>query len=120
MDAEMEARKVALLAECQVDSRVFEQVLPRLESFMEPFVDSLVRREQCEHAVKFVCGLLSDLEHKNVESIAYRFGEERLPLQCFIGTSEWDDEPLRDELVRQGIKILDMAKGPVWTEMEEK
>ena len=101
MDAEMEARKVALLAECQVDSRVFEQVLPRLESFMEPFVDSLVRREQCEHAVKFVCGLLSDLEHKNVESIAYRFGEERLPLQCFIGTSEWDDEPLRDELVRQ-------------------
>lgn len=101
MEAELEARKTALMAECRVDPRVFEQVLPRLESFMEPFVDSLVRREQCEHAVKFVCGLLSDLEHKNVESIADRFGEERLPLPCFIGTSEWDDEPLRDELVRQ-------------------
>ena len=101
MDAKFEARKESLLSECRVDPRVFEQVLPRLESFMEPFVDSLVRREQCEHAVKFVCGLLSDLDHKNVESIAYRFGEERLPLQCFIGTSEWDDEPLRDELVRQ-------------------
>ena len=101
MDAELETRKAELLAECRVDPRVFEQVLPRLESFMEPFVDSLVRREQCEHAVKFVCGLLSDLEHKNVESIAYRFGKERLPLQWFIGTSEWDDEPLRDELVRE-------------------
>ena len=101
MDAEFEARKVALLAECRMDARVFDEVLPRLEVFLEPFVKSLVRREQCEHAVKFVCGLLSDLDHKNVESIAYRFGEERLPLQWFIGTSEWDDEPLRDELVRE-------------------
>jgi SRSO17 transposase len=101
MDAEFEARKAELLAECRVDPQVFEQVLPRLEAFMEPFVDSLVRREQCEHAVKFVCGLLSDLDHKNVESIADRFGEERLPLQWFIGTSAWDDEPLRDELVRE-------------------
>lgn len=101
MDAEFEARKAALLAECRVDSRVFDEVLPRLEEFMKPFVESLVRREQCQHAVKFVCGLLSDLDHKNVESIAYRFGEERLPLQWFIGTSAWDDEPLRDELVRE-------------------
>ena len=100
MDAEFEARKAALLAECRVDPQVFDEVLSRLEAFMEPFVDSLVRREQVEHAVMFVRGLLSDLDHKNVESIAYRFGQERLPLQWFIGTSEWDDEPLRDELVR--------------------
>jgi SRSO17 transposase len=100
MDAEFEARKAALLAECQVDRQVFDEVLPRLEAFMTPFVDTLVRREQAEHAVTFVRGLLSDLDHKNVESIAYRFGEQRLPLQWFIGTSDWDDEPLRDELVR--------------------
>lgn len=101
MDAEFEARKAALLAECKVDRQVFDQVLPRLETFLEPFVDSLVRREQVEHTVMFVRGLLSDLDHKNVESIAYRFGEERLPLQWFIGTSDWDDGPLRDELVRE-------------------
>ncbi|HLQ46258.1 MAG TPA: IS701 family transposase [Planctomycetaceae bacterium] len=101
MDAEFEARKAALLAECRVDRQVFEGVLPRLEAFMEPFVDSLVRREQVEHAVMFVRGLLSDLDHQNVESIAYRFGEARLPLQWFIGTSDWDDEPLRDQLVRE-------------------
>jgi SRSO17 transposase len=49
----------------------------------------------------FVQGLMSDLERKNVESIAYRFGQDRMPLQWFVGTSDWDHEPLRDELVRQ-------------------
>ena len=44
---------------------------------------------------------MSDLSHKNVESIAYRFGQDRLPLQNFVGTSEWDDGVLRDEIARQ-------------------
>jgi SRSO17 transposase len=101
MEAEWESRKEALLKECQVVPEVFERVLPRLEAFMEPFVQSLTRREQCEHACTFVQGLLSDLEHKNVESIAYRFGQERMPLQWFVGVSPWSYEPLRDELVRQ-------------------
>ena len=102
MDAsEVEVRKEELLTECAVAPQVFERVMPRLERFMRPFVDSLVRREQIEHAQTFVQGLLSDLAHKNAESIAYRFGEERMPLQWFLGTSGWDDEPLRDELVRQ-------------------
>jgi SRSO17 transposase len=68
---------------------------------MEPFVDSLARKEQVGHALTFVRGLLSDLEHRNVESIAYRFGQERLPLQWFIGVSQWGDQPLREELTRQ-------------------
>ena len=82
MDAsEFEARKEAVLAECVVASAIFERVVPRLERFMEPFVASLGRREREVHALTFVQGLLSDLSHKNVESIAYRFGQERLPLQ---------------------------------------
>jgi SRSO17 transposase len=101
MDAEYEARKQELLDECKVAPQIFERVLPRLERFMKPFVDNLVRREQCEHASTFVRGLISNLEHKNVESIAYRFGQERMPLQWFVGKSDWDYEPLRDELVRQ-------------------
>ena len=68
---------------------------------MDPFVECFVRSEQVEHSRTFVRGLLSDLEHKNVESIAYRFGQGRMPLQWFIGVSDWDYEPLRDELVRQ-------------------
>ncbi len=99
--SEFEARKADVLGECVVAPAIFEQVVPRLERFMKPFVASLARREQAEHAVTFVQGLLSDLSHKNAESIAYRFGQERLPLQHFLGGSEWDDDVLRDELARQ-------------------
>jgi SRSO17 transposase len=101
MEAQFEKRKEELLEECRVPVDLFEQALPRLEEFMKPFVASFCRREQVAHAGTFVQGLLSDLERKNVESIAYRFGQERLPLQGFIGYSEWDDRPLRQELVRQ-------------------
>jgi SRSO17 transposase len=101
MEALFERRKEELLEECRVPADLFEQVLPRLVEFMEPFVTSFCRSEQREHARTFVQGLLSNLERKNVESIAYRFGQERMPLQWFVGYSEWDDQPLRQELVRQ-------------------
>ena len=114
MDAKkFEARKEELVNECEVAPQVFERVMPRLERFMEPFVDNLVRREQVEHAGTFVQGLLSDLEHKNAESIAYRFGQERMPLQWFIGVSPWDDAPLRDELVSQVGEQLGEADGVI-------
>jgi SRSO17 transposase len=99
--SDFEARKQELLDECKIAPQVFAQMMPRLEVFMEPFVDSFVRSEQVGHAQTFVQGVLSDLDHKNVESIAYRFGQERLPLQRFIGVSDWDHKPLVNELVRQ-------------------
>jgi len=101
MEAQFERRKEELLEECRVPVDLSEQVLPRLVEFMEPFVASFCRTEQVAHARTFVQGLLSNLERKNVESIAYRFGQERLPLQWFVGYSEWDDQPLRGELARQ-------------------
>ena len=113
METEFETRKQELLDECKVAPQVFDRVMPRLERFMEPFVESCVRREQVEHANTFVQGLLSDLEHKNVESIAYRFGQERMPLQWFVGVSDWDDEPLREELVRQVGQALGEEDGVI-------
>ncbi len=110
---EFEARKEELVDECSVAPQVVDGVMPRLERFMEPFVDSLVRREQVEHAGTFVRGLLSDLKDKNAESIAYRFGQERMPLQWFIGVSPWDDAPLRDELARQVGDQLGEADGVI-------
>lgn len=101
MEAHYEQRKQELLEECTVAPPVFDRVMPRLERFMEPFVESLARREQVAHAHTFVQGLLSDLETKNTESIAYRFGQERMPMQWFVGMSDWADAPLREELVRQ-------------------
>jgi SRSO17 transposase len=111
MEARYEKRKQELLDECKVAPQIFEGVMPRLGTFMEPFVDSLVRKEQVAHAQTFVQGLLSVLDHKNVESIAYRFGQERMPLQCFMGFSDWDHGPLRDELVRHVGGTLGQADG---------
>jgi len=68
---------------------------------MKPFVETLSGQALHQHARTSLCGLLSDVERKNVESIAYRFGQERLPLQRFIGWAEWDDTPLRQELIGQ-------------------
>lgn len=101
METRYEVRKQELLDECTVAPEIFEQVMPRLERFMDPYVEHLVRKEQVQHSQTFVQGLLSDLERKNVESIAYRFGQERLPLQWFIGVSDWDDALLREVLVEQ-------------------
>jgi SRSO17 transposase len=98
---EFEKRRRELLDECKLAPQVFDNVMPRLEQFMVPFVECFVRSEQVGHAHTFVQGLLSDLKNKNVESIAYRFGEKRMPLQWFMGVSDWDHEPLRDELVQQ-------------------
>jgi len=98
---EFEKRRRELLDECKLAPEVFDNAMPRLEKFMVPFVECFVRSEQVAHAQTFVQGLLSDLDNKNVESIAYRFGEERMPLQWFVGVSDWDHEPLRDELVQQ-------------------
>ena len=49
----------------------------------------------------YLQGLLSDVERKNAETIAYRHDEDRQGLQTFIGTAPWDHRPLLDELARQ-------------------
>lgn len=100
-EREFQQRRAAVLDECKLAPEVFADVMPRLEQFMQPFVDHLARREQTGHALTMVRGLVCDLEDKNVESIAYRFNQGRMPLQCFVGVSKWDDQPLRAELAQQ-------------------
>ena len=99
MDARYLIRKNQLLQECQVAPEIFDQILPRLHTFMEPFVALFQGQALMQHAKTYVSGLLSDVERKNVESIAYQFGQNRLGLQGFIGWADWDDEPLRKELL---------------------
>src|SRR5574341_741257 len=111
MDARYIIRKNQLLQECQVAPEIFDQVLPRLHTFMEPFVASFQGQALTQHAKTYVSGLLSDVERKNVESIAYQFGQNRLGLQGFIGWADWDDEPLRKELLGQVGKQLGQGDG---------
>ena len=72
MERRFELRKEALLNEAQVSPAVFIGWQERLEAFVEPFASCLVRSEQRQHALDFVSGLISDVDRKNVESIAYR------------------------------------------------
>jgi SRSO17 transposase len=111
MDARYTFRKSQLLDECQVAPEIFEQVIPRLYSFMKPFVNVFQGKAAAQHAKIYVCGLLSDVKHKNIESIAYRFGQSRLPLQGFIGWDAWDDAPLREELRGQVRRHLGQDDG---------
>lgn len=78
-------RKSQLLEECQVAPEIFEQIMPRLETFLRPFVSIFQGQAADKHAKTYVCGLISNVERKNIESIAYRFGQSRLPLQGFMG-----------------------------------
>jgi SRSO17 transposase len=65
---------------------------------MAPFVETLQGQACTQHAQTSVSGLLSDVERKNVESMAYHVGQNRLGLQGFIG---WADAPLRQTLLDQ-------------------
>src|SRR5262245_17205592 len=83
-------------------------MLERLRPFAEPFVARLRRSEQREHAQTYLSGLLSGLERKNAEAIAYYFDQDRRGLQNFLGISAWDHRPLLDELASQvGNRLAD-------------
>lgn len=101
MNRRFAARRDEILADAEVDSAILRGVLPRLECFLDPFVQHLQRHEQSQHARDYVAGLLSNLEYKNVESIAYLHDHEREPLQQFIGQSPWDHDLWIAELTRQ-------------------
>jgi len=101
MERRFEIRKQEILKEAEVKPQVSKGMLKRLEKFSEPFVASLRRSEPREHAQVYIAGLLSDLERKNVESIAYRHDQERVNLQRFIGSATWEHQPLLEELACQ-------------------
>ncbi|HSF30424.1 MAG TPA: IS701 family transposase [Candidatus Tectomicrobia bacterium] len=99
------------LAACQVAPEIFDQVMPRLSTFMDPFVETFQGQALTQHAKTYVSGLLSDVERKNVESIAYHVGQNRLGLQGFIGWADWDDAPLRQTLLAQVGQQLGQGDG---------
>ena len=101
MDRRFELRKEALLEEARVDPAVFRGALARLEKFVEPFAGCLIRQEQMRHAKDFVAGLVSDVDCKNTESIAYRHDQGRKDLQHFIGQSNWDHQPMLVKMAQQ-------------------
>ena len=101
MERRFEVRKQEILKEADIQPQVVDGMLKRLEQFAQPFIDSFGRREPKGNAQIYMFGLLSDLQRKNVESIAYRYDREPQALQKFIGTAPWDHQPLQQKLARQ-------------------
>lgn len=106
MDRRFELRKEAMLAECEVVPQVFRGAVERLSKFIEPFAERLRQPAQRQHTTDYMSGLISDLERKNVESIAYGHDQDRRNLQHFIGCAEWDHKPLLMELAGEvGVEL---------------
>jgi SRSO17 transposase len=101
MDRRFDARLKEMLAQAEVPTDSADGFLSRLRAFVVPFAASLVSEEQHRNALEYLTGLLSKLEHKTAEGIAYLHDRERQGLQKFIGTSPWDHAPLAVELARQ-------------------
>ncbi len=73
----------------------------RIRGYCDPYRDLLVRAEQGTRLVQMIEGLTSVLERKSVEPIAVMHGIERRNLQQFVGTSQWDYDPLREQQRRE-------------------
>lgn len=111
MERRYEIRLDELRQDATVDGRVLRDMLPRLERFLEPFVECLGAGAPRNNARHYVAGLLSNLEDKNAESIAYLHDQDRQILQKFIGQRKWDHQPLLSELARQVGRELGEADG---------
>src|SRR3972149_1165677 len=101
MERRYQVRLRELLDDAVVEPEQLDGLLGRLDEFVEPFAACLVRTKQRTLVHQYVCGLVSLVERKNVESIAYLHDQDRQALQKFVGQYTWDHRPMIRELVRQ-------------------
>ena len=111
MERRFEIRRKQLLKEAEIKPQVYEGMLERLPSFLDPYLECVGRRENREHLQRYLQGLISDVERKNVETIAYLHDQGRRELQRFIGETPWDYEPMLDLLTREVGQELGEADG---------
>jgi SRSO17 transposase len=75
--------------------------LPELSTFLEPFAP-LFRRSQSRHSLeRYITGLLTDLDHKNCDTIAAALaGTSTERLQHLLTDADWDSLKLDGRRVR--------------------
>ena len=78
-----------MLAQGEVLPELMDGLLKRLQRFVEPFSSSLAYPGQRRHAAQYMTGLLSKLERRTGEAIAYLLNQERQVLQKFVGFVSW-------------------------------
>jgi SRSO17 transposase len=101
MERRFESRLNEMLDQSQVSGEILWGLLPRLEKFVEPFAETLPGPEYQRHAAEYVTGLLSRLEHKTGEGIAYLHDQNRQAIQKFIGEVPWHHRPMLRTLAAQ-------------------
>ena len=113
--------KESILNGCLLTPYDYANVLERFECFIVPFIRHIKPVSRQKKIKDYMKGLMSDVERKNVESIAYYHGADRQQLQKFIGQIEWDDEIILNKLVERvareigtqnGILVLDPTSFP--------
>ena len=101
MERRYRLRLEQMLAQAEVSPELMRGLLKRLDAFAQPFAKSLAEPEQQRHAAEYMAGLLSKLERKTGEAIAYLHDQERQGLQKFVGNVPWDHKPLLETLAGQ-------------------
>ena len=94
MERRYELRLEQMLAQAEVPPELTRGLLGRLSAFIEPYAEALREPEQRQHAAEYMTGLISGLERKTGEAIAYLHDQERQGLQKFIGHVPWAQGPL--------------------------
>ena len=95
-----EERFQEMMAQAEVAPDAMRGLLDRLETFVHPFCASLGSGER-RRAAEYLTGLLSHLDHKTAEGIAYLLDQDRQPMQRFIGQADWDHRPSLVTLAEQ-------------------
>ena len=101
MDRRFEWRLSEMLDQAHVSPDLLQGLLPRLEEFVQPFVEHFPGTEHRRHAAEYVTGLMSKLERKTGEGIAYLLDQDRQGIQKFIGEVPWDHQPMLGTLAVQ-------------------
>lgn len=113
MERRYEARLQEMLAQAEVPVDLVNNLIERVTDFAEPYARSLSEPEQRQHTVEYIKGLLSKLDRKTGEAIAYLHDQERQGIQKFIGHVPWDPQPLLMTLAKQVATDLGEADGVI-------
>jgi SRSO17 transposase len=101
MDRRFEWRFDEMMEQAEVPSELLKDLLPRVRRFLQPFLQSLSGPSLVQRATEYTTGLMSGLEHKTGEGIAYLYDQDRQRMQKFIGQTFWDHQPLVRTLAAQ-------------------
>jgi SRSO17 transposase len=106
MEQRFKTRKQEIEQDAKINKKDLARTMERLDRFLTPFFDYLPRSETRKNAEIYVQGLLSDIERKNVENIAYRFGQDRYNIQRFIGEAKWNHQVILNRIAVNAAKLF--------------